>query len=142
MDCLCRLSHGSNSFIQRPNARKPEKTNLIHASKRTHKQTRHPTNTPPSSSFHLLLPLLPLTVPRVLLVAPIPYQHSQRHSQSNIQKHRQVYHKSLALASSLYAATIIPLQSFHTPPKMPLFPQSFRLLPRVGVQIDFVIRIL
>ena len=41
MDCLCHLSHGSNSFIQRPNARKPEKTNLLLASKRIHVQTAY-----------------------------------------------------------------------------------------------------
>lgn len=33
------LSHDSNTFIQRPNSRKPEKTNLLRASRGTHVQT-------------------------------------------------------------------------------------------------------
>ena len=35
------LSHGSNSFIQSPNERKREKTNLALASRRIHEQTAH-----------------------------------------------------------------------------------------------------
>lgn len=59
--CLSHLSHGSNRFIQSPNARKREKTNLVLASRRTQGQTAHNQAIVPLATDHapgLLLPTM------------------------------------------------------------------------------------
>ena len=72
---LVQPSSQTHSY-KRPNRRKPEKTNLIHPSNRTHKQTRH--------KLVLFNPIHPHIAPPTHIVLFVKLAHAEQRTQTRL----------------------------------------------------------